>query len=214
LLLLIQPKYNLVILCYSVLCNVSAVSYGVAVGLCAVPGTNPADRLAANDVIEVGLGIHAEAGQVRKINPTSVQLSVETVRHMVNKMLGTLPGALGGEAEALPDRLGTSPGEQVAVLLNNLGGISELELLVVIRDLLVELQLRKVQVVRCYIGSFMTSLEMAGFSVTLLKVEGNRQTSLLPALDFPTSVNIWRASPLLGEGIVPKVRMYTVLEGF
>ena len=179
-------------------------------GLCAVPGTNPVDRLAANDVIEVGLGIHAEAGQVRKINPTSVQLSVETVRHMVNKMLGTLPGALGGEAEALPDRLGTSPGEQVAVLLNNLGGISELELLVVIRDLLVELQLRKVQVVRCYIGSFMTSLEMAGFSVTLLKVEGNRQNSLLPALDFPTSVNIWRASPLLGEGIVPKVRTYQV----
>lgn len=124
-------------------------------GLCAVPGTTPTDRLAGNDVIEVGLGIHAEAGEVRKINPASLSLSADIVAHMLEKMLGTVVGHGSAEGETkdqqvLPARLHTQSGERIAVLLNNLGGVSELELLVVIGDVLRELQRRGMEVVRCY----------------------------------------------------------------
>ena len=56
----------------------------------------------------------------------------------------------------------------------------------------------------------MTSLEMAGMSITLLKVQtetSDAAASLLPALDLATAVNIWRVSPVLGVGIKSQVRV-------
>lgn len=58
-------------------------------GLCAVPGSRPTDRLAGDDVLEVGIGIHAEAGEVHQVDPGSRCLSASTVCSMLDRMLGT-----------------------------------------------------------------------------------------------------------------------------
>ena len=181
---------------------IASVSYGMSMGLCAVPGSNPVNRLASSDTIEVGIGIHGEAGQIRKIDDTCITLSTSTVRHVLNKMLGTsCDRHVEEEGGPISPRLVVKPREEVAVLLNNLGGISELELLVLIRDVMLELKSRNIAVVRCFIGSFMTSLEMAGFSLSLLKMNPTVNSSFYYALDFDTNVNIWRKSPILGEDL-------------
>ena len=62
------------------------------------------------------------------------------------------------------------PGEKLAVILNNLGGTSKLEELVLAREIVTQLETRGYHVVRIYTGHMMTSLEMAGILISLLKV--------------------------------------------
>ena len=80
-------------------------------------------------------------------------------------------------------------GEHLAVILNNLGGTSKLEELVVARELVQQLESRGYKVVRMYTGHMMTSLEMAGILISLLKVTDHPEW--LSCLDAPTSAPAW-----------------------
>lgn len=76
---------------------------------------------------------------------------------------------------------------RIAVLVNNLGGLSVLETQVLADEIMSSVRQRNPLVVRFFVGTFVTSLDGPGFSITLLKLDDE----LLPLLDAPTQVNNW-----------------------
>jgi dihydroxyacetone kinase len=122
--------------------------------------------------MELGLGIHGEAGVKRaKVKPADEIVAI-MLDHLVNSQ----------------SYLSLTAGDQVAVVVNNLGGTSRLEMSIIARAVIQYLvQTKSIAVERCYVGSYMTSLEMAGVSVTVLHVDD----VLLQCLDYPTDVPGW-----------------------
>ncbi|XP_043915430.1 triokinase/FMN cyclase [Protopterus annectens] len=145
---------------------------GVSLSPCSVPGAKPTFHL-AEDELELGLGIHGEAG----IRRTKMATADEVVKTMIDHM--TDPSS--------QSHLNLKEGNHVALVVNNLGGLSNLELCVVSRSAVMCLESRGVVVERAYVGSFMTALEMAGVSLTLLTVD----KTLLELLDAETSAPAW-----------------------
>jgi ATP-dependent dihydroxyacetone kinase len=149
-------------------------SMGVGLGLCTLPAVGKAGYALADDEIELGLGIHGEKGVLRtKAVPADA---------LVDMVL-----------ESILSDLELTTGKPVVVLVNGLGGTPAMELAIVMRRALANLRGRGLQVVRAWMGDFMTALEMPGFSLSLLPVDDDR----LRLLDSPTAAPAWqRASPL------------------
>jgi dihydroxyacetone kinase-like protein len=110
--------------------------------------------------MEVGIGIHGEPGRQR----TKLVSANEIVDIMLNAILPDLP---------------FEKGDEVAVMINGLGGtpIGELYLLYGITHK--KLEAAGIKVFRSYVNEYCTSLEMAGASLTLLKVDAELKTLLL-----------------------------------
>ncbi|XP_061465772.1 triokinase/FMN cyclase isoform X2 [Rhineura floridana] len=145
---------------------------GVSLSPCSVPGSRPTFQLAA-DELELGLGIHGEAG-VHRMKMTSAE---QIVKIMLDHM--TDPSSAS--------RVQLRPGASVVLVVNNLGGLSYLELSVVAGSAVHCLESRGVHIARVFVGSFMTALEMAGVSLTLLLVDDE----LLALLDSDTTAVSW-----------------------
>uniref|UniRef100_A0A8C6LP58 Triokinase/FMN cyclase n=1 Tax=Nothobranchius furzeri TaxID=105023 RepID=A0A8C6LP58_NOTFU len=128
---------------------------GVSLSPCSVPGCLPSFDLPPGDM-ELGLGIHGEPG----IQRSKVASADEVVKTMLDHM--TNPDS--------QSHLPLSSGDAVVLCVNNLGALSCLEMAVVTRAALNCLESRGVVVVRVMSGAFMTSLEMAGVSLTLMKI--------------------------------------------
>ncbi|XP_061465774.1 triokinase/FMN cyclase isoform X4 [Rhineura floridana] len=139
---------------------------GVSLSPCSVPGSRPTFQLAA-DELELGLGIHGEAG-VHRMKMTSAE---QIVKIMLDHM--TDPSSAS--------RVQLRPGASVVLVVNNLGGLSYLELSVVAGSAVHCLESRGVHIARVFVGSFMTALEMAGVSLTLLLVDDELLALLVPA---------------------------------
>jgi triose/dihydroxyacetone kinase / FAD-AMP lyase (cyclizing) len=183
---------------------------GAALTVCTVPGTKPTNRLNETN-IEMAIGIHGEPGQVEDTSSRTTSLSSYISTSILNRILGSIDtavdttdgaadGAAGGATSTVspyyPPRSVVKRGDQVAVLINNLGGTSELEMLVFTKDVMNNLLERGIKPMRCYVGSFMTSLEMTGVSVSLLPLE---DWTWLSSLDTPTNASGWKRSTLHGE---------------
>uniref|UniRef100_A0A8C5GBY2 Triokinase/FMN cyclase n=1 Tax=Gouania willdenowi TaxID=441366 RepID=A0A8C5GBY2_GOUWI len=146
---------------------------GVSLSPCSVPGSLPTFDLKPGDM-ELGLGIHGEPGIQRSEIGSADQVVKTMIDHMTN-----------------PDsqsRLELESGDTVVLCVNNLGALSGLEMGVVTGAVLAYLESRGVVVARAMSGSFMTSLEMGGVSVTLMKVD---QDDLLRLFDASTSAPAW-----------------------
>lgn len=145
---------------------------GVSLSACSVPGTGPSFFLAETDM-EVGLGAHGEAGVERiKIMPAD-----ETVEYMLNMMTD----------KSRSCHLPLQYGEKVSLIMNNLGGISELEMHILGRKAIQWLEDKGVKV-SCYVfGHFMTSLDMAGFNMNLTKLDNTLES----CLNYPTKASGW-----------------------
>ena len=102
--------------------------------------------------MEIGMGIHGERG----IHRGELQPADEVTRQLMDKIIADFP--LGSGAE-------------VAVLVNGLGATPLEELYIVYRKIYQMLQDAGIAVYRNYIGEFATSMEMGGFSITLLKLD-------------------------------------------
>jgi dihydroxyacetone kinase-like protein len=127
-------------------------SIGVAVRAGSLPETGEPTFLLSDDDIEIGMGAHGEAGvERRKMMPAN-----ELAREMARLVI-----------EDLPFRRG----DRVALMLNNLGATTMMELLIVNTTVRAELDRLGIAVHRTDIGSFFTSQEMAGFSLTLMKLD-------------------------------------------
>ncbi|CAM9382406.1 unnamed protein product [Laminaria digitata] len=146
---------------------------GVALTTCTHPGKQPSSRLDA-DTIEIGLGIHGEAG----IKQTGLQTADALTDVMISAVVD--PEGEGGE-----DYLPLAPGQRVAVLVNSLGATPPMELLLIARRATSNLKGRGARVERVYCGAFMTSLDMAGASVTVMRVDVLSLARLDAAADTP-----------------------------
>jgi len=128
-------------------------SMGIALSACTVPASGkPGFELGA-DEIELGLGIHGEPGVIRGKLKTADEL---TEHILVDYILKDKP---------------IEPGEEVALIVNGLGATPLMELFVVNRKVHHVLGKRGVKIYSTNVGNFMTSLEMAGFSVSVLKLD-------------------------------------------
>uniref|UniRef100_A0A3Q3LZ58 Triokinase/FMN cyclase n=1 Tax=Mastacembelus armatus TaxID=205130 RepID=A0A3Q3LZ58_9TELE len=145
---------------------------GVGLSPCSVPGCLPSFDLPPGDM-ELGLGIHGEPG----IKRSKVASADEVVKLMIDQM--TNPDS--------QSHLPLKSGDSVVVCVNNLGALSCLEMGVVTRAAIICLENQGVVVARVMSGSFMTSLEMAGVSLTL--VRANQET--LRLFDARTTALAW-----------------------
>jgi len=122
----------------------------------------------ADDEMEIGIGIHGEPGIRRgKLLPAD-----EITTDIVDRLVADL---------------GLQAGEEVSVLVNGLGATPLEELYIVYRKVHLILSSRQVEIYRRYIGEYATSLEMAGCSITLFKLDA--ELKLL--LDAPASSSLF-----------------------
>uniref|UniRef100_A0A3Q2TI25 Triokinase/FMN cyclase n=1 Tax=Fundulus heteroclitus TaxID=8078 RepID=A0A3Q2TI25_FUNHE len=145
---------------------------GVSLSPCSVPGCLPSFDLPPG-AMELGLGIHGEPG----IKRSKVTSADEVVKTMIDHM--TNPDS--------QSHLPLKSGDSVVLCVNNLGALSCLEMAVVTRAAITCLENRKVVVARVMSGSFMTSLEMAGVSLTLMRAD----QEVLRLFDAKTSAPAW-----------------------
>ncbi|MBI2236915.1 MAG: dihydroxyacetone kinase subunit DhaK [Actinobacteria bacterium] len=129
--------------------NANGRSMGMALTSCTVPAKGSPTFELGDDEVEIGIGIHGEPGrQRRKLAP--VKDIVETL------------------ATAVVEDLPFQRGDQVLAFVNGMGGSPIIELYVVYNEVHKFLEGRGVTIARNLIGSYITSLDMAGCSITLL----------------------------------------------
>lgn len=119
-------------------------------------GTHPETGFATfdlgDDEIEVGMGIHGEAGSGRMKLPSARELSA----YMLEQLLEDKPFVSGDE---------------VAVLINNAGSTTRMELMILYRDVADYLENKGIRVIRSWVGTYVTTQEMAGVSIALCKMD-------------------------------------------
>ncbi|XDV18915.1 hypothetical protein PO909_024509 [Leuciscus waleckii] len=145
---------------------------GVSLSPCSVPGCLPSFQLPPGEM-ELGLGIHGEPG----IKRSKVASADEVVKTIISHMTDS----------SNKSHLSLKSGDKVVLCVNNLGALSCLEIAVVSKAAVHCLEERGVLVVRVMSGSFMTSLEMAGMSLSLMKVD----EEMLRLFDAKTTAPAW-----------------------
>jgi len=146
---------------------------GVAISPCTVPGAEkPSFSLDEADM-EIGMGIHGEAG-IRRGRRKSADAATE---EMLDLLFADMP---------------VEKGEEVSVLVNSLGATPLEELYIVYRRAAEILGAKGIEIYRPYVGRYATSLEMAGFSISLLRLNAQRKRWM----DHP----VW--TPFVREGAV------------
>ncbi|MEU9045562.1 MULTISPECIES: dihydroxyacetone kinase subunit DhaK [unclassified Kitasatospora] len=142
--------------------NAASRSFAIALTAATVPAAGKPGFDLPEDEIEVGVGIHGEPGRRRERLRPARELAAEVVETI------------------LADHHLT-PGDEVIALLNGLGATPLLELYVVYGEVAARLAERGITVARSLVGNYVTSLDMAGFSLTLTKAD----TQLLELWDAP-----------------------------
>jgi dihydroxyacetone kinase-like protein len=144
--------------------NAATRSMGVALSACEVPGSGrPTFELADNEM-EIGMGVHGEPGITRG----PLQPADEVARTLVDAIVADIGDRGRGE---------------VALLVNGLGATAYLDQYILYRGARRALEASGLKVVRSYVGEFITSLEMAGASLTVTLLDDE----LLSFLDAPAT---------------------------
>jgi phosphoenolpyruvate---glycerone phosphotransferase subunit DhaK len=132
--------------------NDNGRSMGMALTSCTVPAAGKPTFELGEDEMEIGIGIHGEPGRERmKVRPVH-----EIVELMATPIVEDLP---------------FSSGDQVLAFVNGMGGTPLIELYIVFNELAGFLEERGITIDRKLIGSYITSLEMQGCSITLVKLD-------------------------------------------
>jgi dihydroxyacetone kinase-like protein len=132
--------------------NERSRSFGIALTACTTPAAGTPTFELGDDEIEVGVGIHGEPGRERrKTGPAS-------------ELVGIAAGAI--LADHPLDR-----GDEVLVIVNGMGGTPLLELYIVANELAELLGGRGVRIARSLVGNYVTSLDMAGCSLTITTLD-------------------------------------------
>jgi len=146
-------------------------SMGVALSPCIVPKAGKPTFSIADDEIEVGMGIHGEAG----IEVKKMMTADEIAETLVTTIIKDMP---------LDD------GDEVSVMVNGLGATPLEEQLIVYRKVHQMLAGRGVSVVMPHIGEYATAMEMAGLSVTIFKLDDELKALLQAPGETPFYTNI------------------------
>ncbi|PHP65214.1 dihydroxyacetone kinase [Zhengella mangrovi] len=142
--------------------NANTRSMGVALTACSMPQTLKPNFEIGHDEMEIGMGLHGEPGIRRG--------KLESADAVTDELMGPI----------LAD-MGLTEDDEVAVLVNGLGATGPLELYIIHRRVAQTLASRGVTIHHSWVGEYATSLEMAGASVTLMKLDSD----LKQLLDTP-----------------------------
>jgi dihydroxyacetone kinase-like protein len=145
-----RPLGEVAALCRRV--NENGRSMGLALTSCTVPAAGRPTFELGDEEMEVGIGIHGEPGRERRPLATA---------HEVVRML----------ADALLEDLPFAAGDRVLAFVNGMGGTPLMELYLVFGELHELLETKGIRIERSLVGSYMTSLDMAGCSLTLLRLD-------------------------------------------
>ncbi len=137
---------------------------GMAMTPCILPAVGKPGFELAEDEWEIGMGIHGEPGIHREKLTSAKELAA------------TLLQKIFADED--------STGAEVAVMVNGLGGTPLMEQYILYSEVEEILKAKGIKIYRPYVGNYMTSLEMAGASVTLFKLDDE----LKQYLDYPTEV--------------------------
>ncbi|EHS0756676.1 dihydroxyacetone kinase subunit DhaK [Listeria monocytogenes] len=138
----------------------SVKTLGVALSPCTVPEVGHPGFELGDDEIELGIGIHGEPGFTREKIMPSASLAKQLYERISN------------ESKLLA-------GDKVVVLVNGMGATPLMEQYVFANDVHELLKNAGVQVAKTLVGDYMTSLEMAGLSLTILKLEDEKWVDML-----------------------------------
>ena len=141
-------------------------SMGMALSPCIVPIAGKANFSLADTEMEIGMGIHGEPG----ISRATITSADEITAALMEKILDDIPFARGDE---------------VAVMVNGLGATPLMELYIVNRKVGELCAERGIRVHRTYVGEYMTALEMAGASISLLRLDAELKALLDAPADTP-----------------------------
>ena len=143
---------------------------GMALTGCTPPAKGTPIFTLADDEMEMGIGIHGEPGRKRvKLAPANA---------IVDELL-----------EAVADDLPYKSGDDVALMINGMGGTPISELYLLYGHAHQEVEKRGLRVRRSYVGEFCTSLEMAGFSLTLVRLDPELEDLLAAPVEMAIRVS-------------------------
>lgn len=140
-------------------------SFGVSLSACTIPAVGTPGFSIGEDQMEIGMGIHGEAG----IEQTELKPSKEIAELIVDKILSDKDYS----------------NSEVAVMVNGLGGTPLMELYILTQDVDKILKKRGLNPVKYYVGNYMTAIEMAGASVSILELDAELKELLLSPCDTP-----------------------------
>jgi dihydroxyacetone kinase-like protein len=152
--------------------NAQGRSMGLALSSCIVPAAGTPTFELGDDEVEVGIGIHGEPGRRRE--------KLASVDEMAEWLVSPIVSDLG-----------LRRGDSVLAFVNGMGGTPLIELYIAFNSVARILGGQGISIGRSLVGNYITSLEMAGFSVTLLKLDDD----LVKLWDAPvhTAALRWRA---------------------
>lgn len=162
--------------------NQATRSMGVALSACSMPQTAVPNFEIPENEMEVGVGLHGEPGVSR--------LPIESADAVADRLL-----------EPILAELDQTGDYRVAALMNGLGATSQLELFILWRRVAARLAEHNIKVTHRWVGEYATSLEMAGVSLTLMRLDDDL-TSLLdwpchtPALKVSVVKNVVNDRPV------------------
>ncbi|MDN5567892.1 MAG: dihydroxyacetone kinase subunit DhaK [Paracoccus sp. (in: a-proteobacteria)] len=139
--------------------NDATLSMGVALGACSLPQTGKLNFEIGDDEMEIGMGLHGEPGIRRTRLATADEVTDELMQAILNE-------------------LSAQSGDRVAVLVNGLGATSLVELYIMFNRLKQVLDTRDISIHRSWVGEYATSLEMAGASITVMRLDEELATLL------------------------------------
>lgn len=142
--------------------NENVRSMGVALTACTVPHAGVPSFELPDDEVEIGIGIHGEPGRRR----SPLKSADEITDQLLNPVI---------------EDLGIAAGERALLFINGMGATPDSELYIVYRHARARLEAAGIEVARSLVGSYVTSLDMAGVSVTILRFDDET----LPLWDAP-----------------------------
>jgi len=137
---------------------------GFALSPCIIPAVGKPGFSLGEDEMELGTGIHGEAGVKRMKVASAHSLAAD----IVERLLTDMPVA---------------EKEEVCVLVNGMGSTPLMELYILYKEVHMALVEKGISIVKAYVGEYMTSLEMAGASVSIMKLDERRKKFLLAPAD-------------------------------
>jgi len=159
---------------------------GVSLDSVTIPGAETVnDRLDAS-TIEIGLGIHGEAGMKQSPLMTADEIAKEMIDTILN--YGRIVKNDDGTEQVVPM---FEKGDELCILVNNLGGTSNFEMSILANSCVKMLErIHGCQVTRVLVGAFMTSFNMHGASLTILNLAGE-SAELVSLLDDDCGAPAW-----------------------
>ncbi|MDQ4484904.1 dihydroxyacetone kinase subunit DhaK [Bacillus cereus] len=139
---------------------------GLALTSCTVPASGSPTFTLAEDEMEYGVGIHGEPG----IKRDKMLSADELANRMTNDLVKDL---------------GVKDGEEIALLVNGFGGTPLQELYLFNNAVTRELAARNIKINRVFVGNYMTSIDMAGMSLTVMKLDDELKTLLSKECNTP-----------------------------